>query len=155
MPGLTTGDRAALRRLYLTRSPAAEGVVIGLLHRAEVPEAEWREPAFARWQLLAHVAAVLSGTSGAAPHAPTASFGRALHAAGYSEHRLMRLTSARGAALEDQIVRAARYLAQDRQVPVDLWEVRNLLSVERAEAARLKIARDYYAAHHASGREDP
>ena len=56
---LSTGDRAALRRIYLTRSQGAEGVVVGLLTRAGVTVSE-REEVFAPWRLLAHVAALLA-----------------------------------------------------------------------------------------------
>jgi len=144
---LSTGDRAALRRIYLTRSVGADGVVQGLLHRAGVTPSD--DPrVFAPWRLLAHVAALLSGTGGQQPHAPGRRLGSALHAAGYSENRLLRLTAARGPALQDQIVRAGRMLAQGGQAPVNLWQVFNLAGrdPERAEAARIRIAQDYYAA---------
>jgi len=152
IPHLPSGHRAALRRLFLTRSDTAVGVVTGLLVRAGAPEAVWAgSRGFAQCELVTHVAAVLSGTAGTAPHRPGARLGRALHAAGYSDHRLMRLTSARGGALVDQILRATRVLAAAGQVPVDLRTIHQLSSdtIERAEAARLQIARDYYAAEHA------
>lgn len=158
VPHLSTGDRAALRRSILTRSETAVGVVVGLLLRAGVQDAEWLKPAtFARWQLLAHVAAVLSGTAADPPHRPGASLGRALHAARYSDQRLMRLTSARGPALVDQIVRVARILAASGQGPVDLWTLHQLSSANQttADTARLQIARDYYAAEYASTKEAP
>lgn len=158
VPKLSTGDRAALRRLFLTRSAAADGVVIGLMHRAGLSEAAWRDDAaFSRWRLLAHFAAMLSGTAGEAPHQRGKSLGRTLHAAGYSEHRLMRLTSAKGPALPDQINRVARILAASGQGAVDLWTVLDLSfgTNDRAEQARLKIARDYYAAEYASKKETP
>lgn len=156
LPHLSTGNRAALRRMYLTKSADADGVVMGLLSAAGVPDAEWRGPAsFKRWRLLAHVAATLSGTAGANPHSPARPLGQALHAAGYSENRLMRLTTARGPALTDQVVRAARYLAQAGQVPVDLNTLRGLVSdrEDLAEAARLRIARDYYSAAYSKGKD--
>jgi len=155
-PNLSTGDHAALRRLFLTSSATADGVVVGLLVGAGVPDGAWLSPsAFARWRLLAHVAAVVSGTAAVQPHSPAHSLGRALHAAGYSENRFLRLTTARGSALVDQIVRAARYLAQAGQVPVDLRPFHSLTSedAERAEAARLRLAQDYYAAHHSLQRD--
>jgi len=67
----------------------------------------------------------------------------------------MRLTTARGSALIDQLVRAARYLKQAGQVPVDLRSVRDLVSDDpaRVEGARLRIARDYFAADHASAKD--
>ena len=156
VPHLPTGDQAALRRMMLTGSRGAEGVVIGLLRRAGVPEAGWRsDTAFARWKLIAHVAAVLSGTGRIAPHAPGKRLGRALFAAGYSENRLMRLTSARGPALTDQMIRAARFLAQAGEAPVDLRPLHDLLSPssEVTARARLRIARDYYSAQHAGEKD--
>lgn len=157
VPTLSTGDRSALRRLRPAGgSGMADGVVVGLAMRAGVEHVEgFRVETFERWRLLAHVAAVLSGTAAVPPHQPGASLGRALHAARYSDHRLMRLTSARGPALADQIVRAARMLAAAGQVPVDL---RTLFDLSRdvgpeAEAARLRLARDYYAAAHASAKD--
>ncbi|WP_375429074.1 type I-E CRISPR-associated protein Cse2/CasB [uncultured Sphingomonas sp.] len=146
---LSMGDRTSLRRLYLTqasgsRSRAADGVVIGLLHRAGVTVPGYSE-AYEAWKLLAHVAAVLSGTGGKHPHAPGKRFGAALQAAGCSENRFMRLTAARGAPLRHQIRLAARMLAQSGETPVDLWSVL-LLAGRDADEARIRIAQDYYAA---------
>jgi CRISPR type I-E-associated protein CasB/Cse2 len=89
------------------------------------------------------------------PHAPGRGFGRALHEAGYSENRLMRLTAARGDALVDQVLRAGRYLAQAGAVPINLRTVHDLIADEpaRAEAARLRIARDYYTAEYSRSEE--
>lgn len=147
IPRLSTGDRARLRRIYLTKSEQADGVVVGLLYDAGVVVPVDPER-FAAWRLLAHVAALLSGTGGQTPHAPNRRLGAALHAAGYSENRLLRLTAARGPALHAQIVRAARVLAQAGAAAVDLWPFFDLSSVgsDRAEAARLRIAQDYYGA---------
>ena len=66
----------------------------------------------------------------------------------------MRLTAARGPALVDQVVRAARYLAQAGSAPVDLHVVRDLVGDDstRAEEARMLFARDYYSAQYASER---
>jgi hypothetical protein len=158
IPHLPAGQRAALRRMYLTRNRPGEaiGVVMGLLHRAGVPQLEWIDPAtFERWSLLAHVAAVLSGTAAQAPHAPGRKLGRALWDAGYSEKRQMRLTSARGAALDDQVRLAAQFLARAGEGPVNLWTIRQLIGDDpvQAERARFEIARDYYDAEH-NGRGD-
>lgn len=146
---LSNGDRALLRRLYLTqrsgsRSRAADGVVIGLLHRARVTTAG-RLEAYEAWKLLAHVAAMLSGTGGKHPHAPGRRFGAALQAANYSENRLLRLSAARGEPLRHQIRLAARLLAQAGEVPVDLWSVFRLAGRD-ADEARIRIAQDYYSA---------
>lgn len=144
---LSTGDRAALRRIYLTKRHEADGVVIGLLHRAGVTVPVHAD-AFAPWRLLAHVAALLSGTGGEPPHAPGRRLGTALQAAGYSENRLLRLTAARGTALHGQIIRAARMLAQGGQAPVNLWALFHLAARDtaKAEEARISIAQHYYAA---------
>ena len=149
---LPTGDRALLRRLFLTqssssRSHQADGIVVGLLHRAglTVPESSER---YKPWRVLVHVAALLSGTSGDDPHAPKRRVGAALHEAGYSPNRFLRLTAARGPALDAQIIRAARVLAQARSGPVDLWSVLHLAGIDpdRAEEARLHIAKAFYSA---------
>lgn len=144
---LSTGDRAALRRIYLTKRHEADGVVIGLLHRAGVVLPS-RAEVFAPWRLLAHVAALLSGTGGEQPHEPGRRVGSALHAAGYSDNRLMRLTAARGEALNGQIIRAVRMLARARQTPVDLWTLFHLAGrdADEAEEARIRIAQDFYTA---------
>ena len=147
VPHLSTGDRAGLRRIYLTRSYEADGIVVGLLHRAGVAVPD-NPRAFAPWRLLAHVAALLSGTTGEPPHAPGRRLGTALQDAGFSENRLLRLTAARGDALDAQIIRAARMLVQAGQGPVNLWTLFNLAGRDRdrAEEARIRIAQDYYSA---------
>lgn len=143
---LSTGDRAKLRRIFLTGRHDADGVVIGLIHRIgeQMPA---RADVFATWRLLAHVAALLSGTAGDPSHARR-SLGRALHAAGLSETTLLRLAAARGPVLQGQIIRVVRRLAQKGGGPVDLWTVFGLIGSDatRVEEARLRIARDYYAA---------
>lgn len=145
--GLSTGDRAGLRRIYLTERHEADGVVIGLLHRAKL-DIPVQPEAFAPWRLVAHVAALLAGTAGDASHAAGTRLGFALQSAGYSENRLLRLTAARGVAVHGQIIRAARVLAQKGQGPVNLWTVFDLAArnPRRIEAARLRIAQDFYTA---------
>ena len=125
--------------------------MIGLLHRAGVSAPEGLV-SYEPWRLVAHVAALLSGTGGEQPHAPGRSLGRALHAAAYSENRLLRLTAARGPALSAQIIRAARMLAQAGLAPVNLWTLFHLAGrdPDKAEEARLTIAKDYYAAQAAT-----
>lgn len=144
---LSSGRRAQLRRLYLTESHAADGIVIDLLHRARVTVPTTVE-ALAPWRLLAHCAALLSGTGGFQPHAAGRRLGAALHEAGLSENRLLRLTAARGAGLEAQVIRAMRMVAQRGAGPVNLHTLFDLIGddPDRAEAARLRIAHDYYAA---------
>jgi CRISPR type I-E-associated protein CasB/Cse2 len=148
---LSTGDRALLRRMSVEEPGRAAGVVIGLLARTGLSPEAMRPETLRRWALLAHVAAVLSGTGRKDPHSPRNRLGRALSEAGYSENRLMRLTAARGPALRDQIVRAARYLAAAGGEPVDLRTLHGLTSPDEAKAdeARLDLARGFYAAEHA------
>lgn len=143
---LSTGDRAALRRMELTRSRAADGIVVKLLCRANIPEQRQRED-FDRWRQIAHVAAILSGTGATKAHDEWQRLGAALHAASYSENRLLRLLSARGEALGDQLRRAARMLARKGN-PVNLWLLYHLIGDDpkQAEAARVRIAQEYYAA---------
>lgn len=144
---LSTGDRAGLRRIYLTQRHDADGVVIGLLHRAAIP-IPVDPDMFAPWRLMAHIAALLSGTAGDASHARGTRLGHALQAVNYSEPRLLRLLAARGVAAHGQIIRAARVLAQKRIGPINLWTIFDLAGRDpiRIEAARLQIAQDYYTA---------
>jgi CRISPR type I-E-associated protein CasB/Cse2 len=144
---LSTGDHALLRRMYLTGKPAAEGVVIKLLHHAGVAPAEYNRD-YPAWRLLVHVAALLSGTGRKNPHSPEAELGSALQAAGYSENRLLRLTAARGAALHDQILLAARILAKAGGGSINLWTLLHLAlrDADKAERARVRIAQHYYTA---------
>lgn len=144
---LSTGDHALLRRMILTRKVAADGVVVKLLHHAGVGEALYGRD-YPAWALLVHAAALLSGTEKRNPHAPHRALGTALHAAGLSENRLLRLTVARGPALADQIMRAVRMLAQAGEVPVDLRPLLQLAGSDAAaaERARIRIAQSYYAA---------
>lgn len=121
--------------------------MVGLLHRAGVTVSD-HLPAYEPWRLLTHVAALLSGTGAEQPHASGRRLGAALHAAGYSENRLLRLTAARGQPLAEQIIRAARMLAQAGQAPVNLWSFYHLAGRDpkAAEEARIRIAQDYYSA---------
>jgi hypothetical protein len=148
---LSNGDHALLRRMYLTRGRRqADGVVLGLLHRAgiDLEKVERNQELYARWCLVAHVGALLSGTTRRVTHTPHARLGEALLAAGYSENRLLRLTAARGEPLRDQIVRAARVLAQAGETRIDLWAIYHLAAgaSDLAEKARIRLAQGYYAA---------
>jgi CRISPR type I-E-associated protein CasB/Cse2 len=144
---LSTGEHALLRRMYLTEKPAADGAVVKLLLHAGIA-AHVYERDYSAWRLLAHVSALLSGTGRARVHDGRRGLGAALHDAGLSESRLLRLTAARGPALVDQIVRAARMLAQADEAPINLWTLLHLAGREpqKAEAARIRVAQDYYSA---------
>lgn len=152
---LSSGDRAQLRRIYLTGRHEADGIVIGLMHGAGVI-APGAPAAFAPWRLLAHCAALLSGTGAKQPHAASRRLGAAFQAIGLSENRLMRLLSAQGPGLDAHVTRAVRMLAQRGEVPVNLRTLFDLVGLDpdRAEAARIRIAQDYYAATAAADKGD-
>ncbi|WP_322963951.1 type I-E CRISPR-associated protein Cse2/CasB [Sphingomonas fuzhouensis] len=147
IPYLSSRDHALLRRMYLTGRHEADGVVAALLVRAKV-KVPTDPLGFAPWRLLAHCAALLSGTGKAHPHANGPQLGSRLHEIGLSENRLMRLVSARGSGLEAQVIRAMRMLAQHGKAPVNLHTLFGLIGhdPDQAEAARIRIAKDYYAA---------
>ncbi len=152
---LPNGERAQLRRMYLTGRHEAEGIVARLLIIAGVTIPPGND-AFRPWKMLVHCAAVLSGTGrkGAPSHARR-SVGSALHQAGLKENRVLRLLSARGPMLDSILVQTMRRLAQTDVGPVDLFTIFNLLRdrEDKAEEARLRIARDFYAADARSKKE--
>lgn len=143
---MSSGDRAALRRMELTRSPAADAVAIKTLLRAQVPEARIKDD-WTRLRLIGHFAGLLSGTAALYPHEERRGVGAALFEANFSEKRLLRLLASRGEALGDQLALAVRILSRERQ-PVNLWDIYHLLGGDpvKSDAARLRIARHYYAA---------
>ena len=74
--------------------------------------------------------------------------GAALEAAGVSEARVQKLMTARGPALDDQVIRIARRLANSGALPYR--ELAELLLAENhdspaVETIRLEIARGYWA----------
>ena len=74
--------------------------------------------------------------------------GAALEAAGVSEARVQKLMTARGPALNDQVIRIARRLANSGKLPYR--ELADLLLAENhdspaVETIRLEIARGYWA----------
>lgn len=143
---LSTGDRAALRRMVLTRSPGADGIAVKLLVGAKVPEQcylkDWH-----RWRLIAHFAALLSGTGALSAHDKTVAPGGALFDAGVSEKRLLRLLASRDEGLGEQLALAIRILARTRK-PINLWTIYDLLGDRsvNAEDARIQIAQQFFAA---------
>ncbi len=144
--GMSSGDRAALRRMELTKSPAADAVAIKALLGAKVPQ--WRiEQDWTRLRLIGHFAGLLSGTAALYPHDEKRGVGGALFEAGFSEKRLLRLLASRGEALVDQLALAVRILSRERQ-PVNLWDMYHLLGGDpiKSDSARLRMARHYYAA---------
>ncbi len=150
----STGRRAALRRVALTKSFEADAVVIALIAGAKFSEYD-RHHDFDRWRIVAHVAAMLVGTGEPGPNRPLVhvkgkALGNILAKLDYSETRLLRLLSVRGEALDDQVRRVARVLAQKNERQFDFRTLYHLLdgggNGERANAARIRIAHDYYTA---------
>lgn len=150
--GLSTGDHATLRRMFLKREAVFEGVVVKLLLSAGVDRRAY-ERDFGAWRLVAHVAALLSGTARLRAHDPRSGLGLALEEAGLSENRLMRLTAARGEALDDQLALAGRMMAQHGAGPTNLWTLLDLAGSDpkKAERARIRIVQDYYTSARQQG----
>ncbi len=144
--GMSSGDRAALRRMELTKSPAADAVAIKVLLGAKVPQSRIEQD-WTRMRLIGHFAGLLSGTAALYPHDEKRGVGGALFEAGVSEKRLLRLLASRGEALVDQLALAIRILSRGRQ-PVNLWDIYHLLGGDpvKSDSARLRMARHYYAA---------
>lgn len=144
--GMSSGDRAALRRMELTKSPAADAVAIKTLLRADVPQSRIKDD-WTRLRLIGHFAGLLSGTAALYSHDERRGVGAALFEAGFSEKRLLRLLASRGEALGDQLALAVRILSRER-LAVNLWDIYHLLGDDpvKSDAARLRMARHYYAA---------
>jgi CRISPR system Cascade subunit CasB len=132
------GDLASLRRLNTDAPDAAAFFRIVVKIAPEASAAALQR--YARFlQILALKPAAL--TSG--------SFGAAMAAAEVSEARVQKLLTARGPALAEQIRLISRRLANVGTLPYR--QIGDLLLIEdddseRAEAARLRIARDYWRA---------
>lgn len=148
--GLPTRVTSVLRRTAPELYSRRLAELLPVLIQAGLPVEKLDADRLKRWALLAHVVAVLAGTGGDRVHAnrPT---GDVLFASNYSEARLAKLLSARGDGLRDQVARLARFLRAAGAVPLDLRPLADLVLAEgrdeqRAEAARLRIARSYFAA---------
>jgi hypothetical protein len=157
VPHLSNGDKAALRRMYLTKSYRADGVVQALTQRARIDLPPEDDAGFESWRILAHAAAIISGTGGRFPHSEGRSLGRSLQKVGLREDSILRLLTARGPALSDQVRRIVRILARgdSEAIPTNLLTLRQLAdeSPTVAEDARRLIARDFFAALDAADRK--
>lgn len=148
---LSNGDHAALRRMYLTNRISAIGVTVKLLAEAKI-ETRVYESDWEAWKLIAHVAALLSGTGRLRSHARWRSFGTALResqpSSQSSDKRLLRLTAAKDEALRDQVSLAVRLIARTGNGPFNLVTLLDLVGRDshKAERGRIRIAQDYYAA---------
>ncbi len=145
--GLSTGDMAELRRISPDRpfTPALWRMLLWL-EVGDAPgwigQSTWER----RWATLLMGMAFCTGL-----HDYSASLGRALAEAGWSELRFVRLMRAEGDALEAEVRRIAQYLAGKSQ-RANWTDVARLLfyqSGETAQNIRLSIARRYYRALYA------
>ena len=156
---LPTNIRASMRRVSPERWSLRMAELLPVLVRSGIRVDALDPDAAARWAVLVHLVAVLSGTSNERAHADRRRTGAVLLEAGYSEARLSRLLSARGAALRIQVGRLARFLRTRGGLPLDLRPLAELVLNEghneaKAEEARLTIARGYYDAADRAARED-
>lgn len=149
--GLPTRITSAMRRTAPELYSLRLAELLPVLIQAGLPVEKLGDERVKRWALLAHAVAVLAGTGGDRVHASGRPTGAVIFAADYLEARLAKLLSARGDALRDQVARLARFLRAAGAVPLDLRPLADLVLAEgrderRAEAARLRIARSYFAA---------
>jgi CRISPR system Cascade subunit CasB len=132
-----TGERAALKRLAPDRPPSLAFYRFCFRY---LP-ANWQANVGAWQTILAGLALM-----GAQPHRPDRPVGSALAEHQYSEARLERLLAAQDDVLYTLTLRLARFLAAKGE-SVNWLDLGNLLLArdrDKQEAARLKIARDYY-----------
>ena len=139
-----TGALAELRRLDPRQATPGQPALHRLLARYVADERLLGEGT-QRWTLLIHLLALAApdGLRGGGP------LGSALFAAGYNEGRLTRLLEAPASDFPVLLPRMLRFLVAKRSA-VDAHELANLVLWGGDEAARLRIARDYYRAEAAS-----
>ncbi len=150
---MSTGDKASLRRMN-PESPNS-AVFWKLMSQRGIS----RNADVSKWGLIMHGMAVMSHASARA-HNPRINVGRALYEGDgsrtpfYSEDRLSTLLAARGPALRRILARLFRMLASQRCAfnwREMAWFILNEGShEERADEARIEIARAYYRAEHSS-----
>ena len=148
---MTTGEKASLRRMDPSNPNSA--VFWKLISQRGMS----RNPCIEKWGLITHGIALMSHTAGLA-HNPRKPVGRVLYegnqdqpgTAFYSEYRLATLLAARGPTLHRLLARLFRMLARKgcafnwREMA---WFILNDGdNEERADEARIKIAREYYRA---------
>lgn len=130
------GDRAMLRRW----SPGKPFDLAFFRFAFQHLPQEWERRA-EDWQTLTTAIALLSPD----PHRPDVSFGKALALAGYAEGRLERLLATEGDIFRTLLLRAARFL-RAKNVACNCVDISNLLGLTwDREAARMRIARDYFS----------
>lgn len=144
IPHLNSRDRASLRRMDLTRSIAADSIIIQMLVKAEVDVETLRENEMEAWRTTAFAAALISGTSGNTAHDPRKRLGRALKRANYSQTRMEHLASREDAVL---LRRALRFLVGAGSGPFDLREVYALVGPDQRARGRAvhSLMTSYYS----------
>ena len=150
---MPTGDKATLRRMDPSEPNSA--IFWKLMSQRGIS----RNADVRKWGLIMHGIAVMSHTAGLA-HSPRIQIGRALYEGDgnrqpfYSEARLSTLLSARGDALHRILARLFRMLARERCAfnwRDMAWFILNEgYNEERADEARIEIARAYYRAEYSS-----
>jgi CRISPR system Cascade subunit CasB len=145
---LSTGDRAALRRM----SPDQPPLAFYRFALRYLPEG-WDSTEELRrdWTTLVAGMAIVSPN----PHRPDLPFGQALAEEGYSEARLERLLSADGDTQRTLLLRAARFLAAKTAACNWIHPAQLLLTrhADRREQCRRRIAGDFYSALEKKQRE--
>lgn len=141
---LDKGEQAALARLDPDAPrPHQVGALAHALVLAGIEPDKWQAETWQRWALLAHGMAL-------AGHDETSRLGTQLARANVSESRITRLLTARGDAFRQQVPRVLRLMASRSVAPNWLEFGALILASDRdesgAEALRLRIAGNYYAA---------
>lgn len=148
---MTTGEKASLRRMDPSNPHSA--VFWKLISQRGMP----RNPDIKKWGLITHGIALMSHSAGLA-HNPRKPVGRVLYegnqdqpgTAFYSEDRLATLLAARGPTLHRLLARLFRMLASKACAfnwrEMAWFILHDGCNEERADEARIKIAREYYRA---------
>lgn len=135
--GFPTGDRAKLRRMSPGEIAPAAFYRFAFRH---LPEG-W-ERSQSEWMTVVAGIAIMAPTA----HSGSAAAGTVLGESGYSEKRFERLLAAEDEVLQILLLRAARFLSAKGQT-IDWAQLTQLLlskEPEKADAFRMKIAKDYY-----------
>ena len=150
---MSTGDKATLRRMDPSEPNSA--VFWKLMSQRGIP----RNADVSKWGLIMHGIALMAHTADKA-HNSRIRIGRALYEGDgnrmpfYSEQRLSTLLAARGDALHQILARLFRMLASQRCTfnwRDMAWFILNEgYNEERADEARIEIARAYYRAEYSS-----
>ncbi len=150
---MPTGDRASLRRMDPVEPNSA--VFWKLMNQRGISV----NADVSKWGLIMHGMALMAHTAGLA-HNPRIRVGRALYEGDgsrppfYSEDRLSTLLAARGDALHRLLARLFRMLASQRCAfnwREMAWFILNEgHNEERADEARIQIARAYYRTEYSS-----